>query len=86
MPAICSKLTVEFGMNLVKGTNETGFTALPGGKRDGDGEFAVFGEFGYWWSATEFVLTIPGNGACVILIVMFSELFLTNDMEYQSVV
>jgi uncharacterized protein (TIGR02145 family) len=37
-----------------QGTNETGFTALPGGKRDGDGEFAVFGEFGYWWSATEF--------------------------------
>jgi len=37
-----------------QGTNETGFTALPGGRRDVAGEFAAFGEFGYWWSATDF--------------------------------
>lgn len=34
-------------------TNETGFTALPGGFRSTHGNFNYFGNFGYWWSATE---------------------------------
>jgi uncharacterized protein (TIGR02145 family) len=34
-------------------TNETGFTALPGGLRIYDGGFSDFGYTGYWWSATE---------------------------------
>jgi uncharacterized protein (TIGR02145 family) len=35
-------------------TNETGFTALPGGWRDGKkGGFMPFGVIGYWWSSTE---------------------------------
>jgi uncharacterized protein (TIGR02145 family) len=34
-------------------TNETGFTALPGGLRYGSGAFSVFGIQGYWLSATE---------------------------------
>ena len=33
-------------------TNETGFTALPGGYRDFDGTFDGIGYYGYWWSAT----------------------------------
>ena len=33
-------------------TNETGFTALPGGGRLG-GAFMYFGSAAYWWSATE---------------------------------
>ena len=42
------------------GSNETGFTALPGGARYGnvnypplDGTFRFIGEFGHWWTATE---------------------------------
>ena len=35
-------------------TNETGFTALPGGYRGNYGLFYGFGSFGYWWSATEY--------------------------------
>jgi uncharacterized protein (TIGR02145 family) len=35
-------------------TNESGFTALPGGFRKGDGTFSSFGGGGYWWSSTEF--------------------------------
>jgi len=35
------------------GTNETGFTALPGGACTGYGPFAFIGEFGHWWTATE---------------------------------
>ena len=34
-------------------TNETGFTALPGGGRDLDGTFGFIGNLGYWWRATE---------------------------------
>lgn len=37
-------------------TNETGFTALPGGCRDYDGAFYFFGYNGFWWSSTEFVI------------------------------
>jgi len=38
-------------------TNETGFTALPGGTRFGTGEFYVIGEDGNWWSSTEYSST-----------------------------
>ena len=34
-------------------TNETGFTALPGGARDYDGIFGNIGNHGVWWSSTE---------------------------------
>jgi uncharacterized protein (TIGR02145 family) len=36
-------------------TNETGFTALPGGLRWEDGLFYNVGVIGKWWSATEFL-------------------------------
>ncbi len=35
------------------GTNTSGFTALPGGFRNINGEFYGIGRFGYWWSASE---------------------------------
>ncbi|MBN1416909.1 MAG: hypothetical protein JW973_17560 [Bacteroidales bacterium] len=34
-------------------TNETGFTALPGGYLSYSGTFVLIGNFSYWWSATE---------------------------------
>ncbi|MFA4907748.1 MAG: fibrobacter succinogenes major paralogous domain-containing protein [archaeon] len=34
-------------------TNESGFSALPGGDRDSDGACSSVGSTGYWWSATE---------------------------------
>lgn len=34
-------------------TNESGFTALPGGGRDSVGEFDVVGVDGIWWSSTQ---------------------------------
>ncbi len=34
-------------------TNETGFTALPGGARNSNGTFTSLRNNGYWWSATE---------------------------------
>ena len=34
-------------------TNETGFTALPGGVRVSGGGFGQNGHYGYWWSSTE---------------------------------
>jgi uncharacterized protein (TIGR02145 family) len=35
-------------------TNQTGFSALPGGYRDDDGFFADMGNYGLWWTETEF--------------------------------
>jgi len=35
-------------------TNESGFSALPGGYRYGDGTYYDVGYYGYWWSATEY--------------------------------
>lgn len=40
------------------GTNESGFSALPGGFRDVDGTFSGIGKGGIWWSSTE---SITGN-------------------------
>jgi len=40
-------------------TNETGFTALPGGIRVWDGGFLAMPDAGYWWSATEDTNSIP---------------------------
>ena len=34
-------------------TNETGFTARPGGRRQANGSFASVGSFGLWWSSKE---------------------------------
>ena len=34
-------------------TNESGFTALPGGNRGYDFTFKLIGNYGYWWSSTE---------------------------------
>jgi uncharacterized protein (TIGR02145 family) len=36
------------------GTNESGFSALPGGFRYYDGTFSDLGALGYWWTATEY--------------------------------
>lgn len=35
-------------------TNETGFTALPGGFRNTNGSFHGIGRYGFWWTATEY--------------------------------
>jgi uncharacterized protein (TIGR02145 family) len=35
------------------GTNDFGWSALPGGDGSSDGSFDGAGNYGYWWSATE---------------------------------
>jgi uncharacterized protein (TIGR02145 family) len=42
-----------YGSN-IGATNETGFTALPGGSRNYGGTFSNIGLNGNWWSATEY--------------------------------
>jgi uncharacterized protein (TIGR02145 family) len=42
-------------------TNETGFTALPGGYRNLNGTFLNVGLDGYWWSATEYSAAYAWN-------------------------
>jgi uncharacterized protein (TIGR02145 family) len=38
----------------VGATNESGFTALPSGYRNGDGAYHDIGSFGFWWSSSEY--------------------------------
>ena len=35
-------------------TNKSGFSGLPGGYRNYDGTSYSIGEFGYWWSSSEY--------------------------------
>ena len=35
------------------GTNESGFSGLPGGYRDDGGDYGSVGSFGGWWSSTQ---------------------------------
>jgi uncharacterized protein (TIGR02145 family) len=43
---------------VVAATNESGFTALPGGDRDLSGTFSNTGDFGFWWSSTAYADTV----------------------------
>ena len=45
-------------------TNESGFSALPGGHRRGNGDFNYLGTDGYWWSATEYIFPQPDEVWC----------------------
>jgi uncharacterized protein (TIGR02145 family) len=36
------------------GTDNYGFSALPGGNGDSGGSFSRVGNYGYWWSASEY--------------------------------
>ncbi|TVQ83171.1 MAG: hypothetical protein EA393_15900 [Bacteroidetes bacterium] len=40
------------------GTDEFGFSALPGGRRGTDGNYANLGVYGHWWSSTQFSTSI----------------------------
>ena len=49
-----AKLKATSGWNRVNGTDQYGFSALPGGcDLSSDGHFYDVGDQGYWWSATE---------------------------------
>jgi uncharacterized protein (TIGR02145 family) len=45
-------------------TNESGFSALPGGYRGFNGSFTYVGKGGYWWSATEDVAKFAWGRGC----------------------
>lgn len=40
-----------------RATNDSGFSALPGGIRDSEGAFSGMGEFAYWWSSSKAFLS-----------------------------
>lgn len=53
-----SKLKAKSGWySSGNGTNESGFTALPGGYRDSNGAFSSIVQYGYWWSSTGYTAT-----------------------------
>jgi uncharacterized protein (TIGR02145 family) len=44
----------DYGGKSGNGTNESGFSGLPGGNRNVTGSFNYIGESGFWWSSTEY--------------------------------
>ena len=47
------KLKAASGWSSGNGTDDFGFSALPGGFGSSGGSFGTVGDYGYWWSATE---------------------------------
>ena len=45
--------TTHWNLPNLGATNETGFTALPGGYRSNNGLFTYIGSYGIWWSSSE---------------------------------
>jgi uncharacterized protein (TIGR02145 family) len=61
-------------------TNESGFTAIPGGYRAADGRFSAIGLIGNWWSSTEdFSSTVA-----YYRLVDYWVSSVTRDWEYQQ--
>jgi uncharacterized protein (TIGR02145 family) len=50
---VWEKLNSSEGWKYSNGTDDYGFTALPGGSWDNRGDFFGVGVYGGWWSATE---------------------------------
>ena len=46
-------------------TNESGFSGLPAGCRNGDGSFYGFGNICFWWSSSEYNMTIASDRSLV---------------------
>ena len=58
-----SKTGWNTGGSYIAGTDEYGFSALPGGYRWNDGSFDHVGNYGFWWSATEFTTEFDVSNA-----------------------
>jgi uncharacterized protein (TIGR02145 family) len=49
------KATTNWNSPNIGATNSSGFTGFPGGDRYDDGTYNDIGDFGNWWSSTEFL-------------------------------
>ncbi len=54
IPKSKEKYNKEESIGGFDGTNESGFTGLPGGCRQHDGDYDYIGRNGYWWSSSEY--------------------------------
>ncbi len=67
-PVAANKLkepgTIHWRSSYAEVTNESGFTALPGGLRGYDGSFLSRTSYGYWWKAP---IGAPNNGYTVCM-------------------
>jgi len=59
-------------------TNETGFTALPGGYRGNDGSYYFIGNYGYWWSSTEY-----STSGAWYRYVFYSNSYVSKNLSYE---
>jgi len=48
------EVPVKLRSSSFHGWDNYGFSALPGGYGNSDGEFSDFNKYGYWWSSSEY--------------------------------
>jgi len=61
------------------GTDDYGFSALPGGRRINDGRFRNAGKRGYWWTATG-----HGSGFAFSRYIYSAKGFVEEDFNFRS--
>lgn len=61
-------------------TNETGFSALPGGARDFDADFLTINNYGFWWSSTEANSISAWNRS-----LLYDGIFFTRGNAYKTI-
>jgi uncharacterized protein (TIGR02145 family) len=61
------------------GTDNYGFSALPGGYRNNDGSLYYAGRYGYWWTATE-----HDNDYAYRRVMYYSDDYMSEDLNYKS--
>jgi uncharacterized protein (TIGR02145 family) len=59
------------------GTDDFGFSALPGGHRYPSGTFSAAGGVGYWWTATD-----NGSGLAYLRIIGFGSDYVNEDSKF----
>jgi uncharacterized protein (TIGR02145 family) len=67
----------------ISATNETGFTAMPGGLRTIYGVFWGIGEEGNWWTATADILSRDNKDALDIEM-NYTDDYVTNNQQYKQ--
>lgn len=78
------ELWADFDEEFAYGTNESGFSGLPGGGRDEEGDFYGFGESGFWWSSTDESSDMFGNDVVLYCWLHYSNRFVVWDFEYKE--
>ena len=75
------KSTTGWNEPNIGATNESGFSGLPGGSRNVNGNFNNIGGNGFWWSSTE---NDTGNAWYRVLLGSYGDAYRNNGYKYSG--